>query len=104
VKRIKTAPEYDEWKEGLRDRRAAVNIGVRIRRLAEGNPGDSRFLGKVSELKIPYGPGYRVYYMDTGREIIILLCGGDKSSQQEDIKKARRIAARYVEEAKHDGG
>ena len=62
-----------------------------------GNPGDSRFLGDISELRIDYGPGYRVYYKDTGREIIILLCGGNKSTQQADIAKARQIALHYEE-------
>jgi len=66
---------------------------VRTKRLAEGNPGDHRFIGdSVSEMRIDYGPGYRVYYKDTGVEIIILLCGGDKSTQQTDITKAKEIA------------
>jgi putative addiction module killer protein len=66
-----------------------------VNRLAEGNPGDGRFLDDISEMKIDYGPGYRVYYKDTGKEIIILLCGGDKTTQQADIKKARDIADSY---------
>jgi putative addiction module killer protein len=95
VKRIKTTPEYDRWIDGLRDRRAVALIDIRIKRLAEGNRGHGRFLGKIAEMKIDYGPGYRVYYTDTGNEIIILLCGGDKSTQQDDIKTARKLAARY---------
>jgi putative addiction module killer protein len=67
-------------------------------RLAEGNPGDNRFLGEISELRIDYGPGYRVYYKDTGKEIVIILCGGNKSTQQTDIVKARHIAALPLEE------
>jgi putative addiction module killer protein len=54
---------------------------MRIKRFGEGNPGDHQFLGDISELRIDYGPGYRVYYKDTGKEIIIFLCGGDKSTQ-----------------------
>ena len=66
---------------------------MRTKRLAEGNPGDHRFIGdSVSEMRIDYGPDYRVYYKDTGVEIIILLCGGDKSTQQTDITKAKEIA------------
>jgi putative addiction module killer protein len=99
-----TAPEYRKWREGLRDQQTAAKIDMRVRRLVEGNRGKGRFLKKVCELKIDWGPGYRVYYADTGEELILLLCGGDKSSQQEDIKQARRIAARYIKGAKHDGG
>jgi putative addiction module killer protein len=66
--------------------------------LREENPGDNRFLGDISEMRINYGPGYRVYYKDTGQEIIILLCGGDKSTQQEDIVKARELANMPLQE------
>ncbi|MCL1818879.1 MAG: type II toxin-antitoxin system RelE/ParE family toxin [Spirochaetaceae bacterium] len=79
----------------LRDDRAIARIATRIKRLAMGNPGDSRFLGDIFELRINCGPGYRVYYKDTGREIIILLCGGDKSTQQADITKARQLSLLY---------
>ncbi len=82
----------------MRDDRAVERITTRIDRLANGNPGDSRFLGDISELKIDYGPGYRVYYKDTKKEIIILLCGGDKRTQQADIAKAREIAKTYDED------
>jgi putative addiction module killer protein len=82
----------------LRDPEARVRINVRIKRLGEGNSGDSRFLGEITELRIHHGPGYRVYYKDTGKEIIILLCGGDKSTQQADIARARDIAKRPFEE------
>jgi putative addiction module killer protein len=67
-------------------------------RLRKGNPGDNRFLGDISEMRIDYGPGYRVYYKDTGKEIIILLCGGDKTTQQADIARAKLIAEQYNSE------
>jgi putative addiction module killer protein len=82
----------------LRDSRARSRIQIRIKRLEEGNPGDHRFLGDISELKIDYGPGYRVYYKDTGKEIIILLCGGDKQTQDADITRAKQIANLPLEE------
>ena len=84
---------YDKWIRNLNDSRAKARITTRVRRLAEGNPGDHRFLGDmVSEMRIDYGPGYRVYYTDTGSETIILLCGGDKSTQQIDIIRAKELA------------
>jgi len=77
----------------LRDRAAQVRINVRIRRLSVGNPGDVKSVGKgVSELRIDYGPGYRVYFIKRGRELVILLAGGDKSTQAGDIKIALRLA------------
>ena len=91
IKIIKETEIYKAWFAELRDARAKSRIDIRVKRLALGNPGDSRFLGDISELRIDYGPGYRIYYKDTGREIIILLYGGDKSSQNKDIEKAREI-------------
>ncbi len=80
----------------LKDRRAAARVQVRIDRLAGGNPGDVKPVGGgVSELRIGYGPGYRVYYMQSGKVLIVLLCGGDKSSQSRDIADAQRIAAEW---------
>jgi putative addiction module killer protein len=90
--RIRRTGEFDKWLTKLRDPEARVRINMRIKRLGEGNPGDHRFLEDISELRIDYGPGYRVYYKDTGKEIIIILCGGDKSTQQADIARARNIA------------
>ena len=98
MKEIRRSSVYNNWFMSLRDIRAKTRIDFRIQRLALGNPGDSRFLGDISELRIDYGPGYRVYYKDTGREIVILLCGGDKKNQQADIAKARKIARLYEEE------
>ena len=78
---------------GLRDRKARLIINARIRRVSVGNFGDSKPLGEgVSELRIEYGPGFQVYFTQRGQEIIILLCGGDKSTQNRDIEAAKRIA------------
>lgn len=86
---------FAAWFEGLRDRQAARRIQMRIDRLAAGNPGQHRVLtGGVVEMKIDHGPGYRVYFTQRGIEIIVLLCGGDKRTQQADIKTALRLAAR----------
>jgi putative addiction module killer protein len=86
---------FAAWFQGLRDPRAARRIQVRIDRLAAGNPGQHRVLtGGVVEMKIDHGPGYRVYFTQRGIEIIVLLCGGDKRTQQADIQTALRLAAR----------
>ena len=77
----------------MRDIRARARILVRIERLAAGNPGDVKAVGEgVSELRINYGPGYRVYYKRRGQKVVILLAGGDKSTQAKDIKTALRLA------------
>jgi putative addiction module killer protein len=84
---------YRTWFAGLRDIQMRARIDARIRRLALGNPGQHRALkGGIAELKVDVGPGFRVYYRQNGRTLIILLCGGDKSTQQADIRKARQIA------------
>ena len=81
------------WLDGLRDLRARARIQARIERLALGNPGDVRPVGEgVSELRIDCGPGYRVYFIRRGQELIILLAGGDKSTQAEDIRTALHLA------------
>jgi putative addiction module killer protein len=78
---------------------AKARILARIRRLAEGNPGDVKPAGEgISEMRIDYGPGYRMYYKNTGKEIIILLCGGDKTTQQADIDRAKKLAQMPLEE------
>jgi len=83
----------------LRDPEARYRIDARVLRLAQGNAGQSRSVGGgVSELKIDYGPGYRVYLTRRGLELVVLLCGGDKSSQSKDIKLAVRLARVWVEE------
>ena len=78
--------------DGLHDIRARVRILVRIERLATGNPGNVKSVGEgISELRIDYGPGYRVYYKKHGQKVVILLAGGDKSTQSKDIKTALRL-------------
>ncbi|MFZ2107263.1 MAG: type II toxin-antitoxin system RelE/ParE family toxin [Roseiarcus sp.] len=90
---------FREWRDGLRDSRAKAAIARRIDPLASGNPGDTKFLGKgVSELRIDHGPGYRVYYMRRGALLIVLLCGGDKSTQSKDIAEAMELAANWTDE------
>ena len=93
---------FDRWLRKLKDRRAAARVLVRIDRLVAGNPGDVKPVGEgIFELRIDYGPGYRVYYLQDGDELIVLLCGGDKSTQDDDIKNARRIAKQW-KEARND--
>ena len=90
---IRKTAIYAKWLDGLRDIHARARILVRIERLAVGNPGDVRPVGEgVSELRITYGPGYRVYYKMVEQKIVILLAGGDKRTQSRDIKTALRLA------------
>jgi putative addiction module killer protein len=84
------------WLRKVRDVRALARIQVRIDRLSLGNPGDVRPVGEgVSELRIDYGPGYRVYFLQRGETYILLLCGGDKSTQNNDIAKAKALAKEW---------
>src|ERR1700733_3832425 len=86
---------FDKWLKGLRDLQAKERIFARIRRLGQGNPGDVKPVGKgVSEMRINYGPGYRLYFIQRGDTLIVLLCGSDKSSQSQDIDKAIAMAQR----------
>ena len=88
--------EYLKFIRQLRDERAKSRIALRLGRLQLGNYGDVKPVGQgVSEIRIDYGPGYRVYYKQRGQELIILLCGGDKSTQEKDIVRAKHIAAEY---------
>lgn len=90
---VRKTDAYVKWLDGLRDLRARARILVKVERLALGNPGDAKLVGEgVSELRIDYGPGYRVYYTKRGQKLIILLAGGDKSTQASDIKIAVRLA------------
>jgi len=90
---IRKTDVYVQWLDGLRDINARARVLARVERLAAGNPGDVKPVGEgVSEMRIDYGPGYRVYYKKHGREVVILLAGGDKRSQASDIKTALRLA------------
>ena len=87
---------FDRWLSGLRDRRAVARIAARLDRMAAGNPGDVQPVREgVSELRINYGPGYRVYFIQRGPVLIILLCGGDKSTQSKDIRQAKVLAEEW---------
>lgn len=88
---------FAKWLTGLRDRKAAKKVAVAIERLAEGLGNVKRLSSRISEVKIDYGPGYRLYFTYRGEELIILLCGGDKSSQRKDIAKAEELAAELEE-------
>lgn len=93
MKAIHTTEVFDDWFAGLRDRQAAARIKMRIRRAEEGNFGDCEPVGEgVSEMRIHYGPGYRVYFAQRGMEVVILLAGGDKSTQSSDIKTVLKLA------------
>ena len=90
---IRQTSAFSAWLHALKDVRARMRISARIDRLSLGNPGDVRPVGEgVSELRIDYGPGYRVYFVQHGRALVILLCGGDKSTQDRDIKAAKGMA------------
>lgn len=87
---------FEQWLKGLRDRRAAARVQVRLDRLALGNFGDAKAVGGgVSELRIDYGPGYRLYFMRSGQMVVVMLCGGDKASQKRDIESALALAKQW---------
>lgn len=91
--KVRKTEVYVKWLDSLRDIRARARILVRVERLIAGNPGDVKPVGEgVSELRIDYGPGYRVYYKRQGREVVILLAGGTKRTQASDIKAALQLA------------
>jgi len=95
--------EFDTWLRKLKDKQGKLRILERIDRLAHGNPGDVKSVGQgVSELRLTYGPGYRVYYLQEADCLILLLCGGDKSTQQKDIGKAHRLAGEWRTEEDSD--
>lgn len=90
---VRTTEDFDRWIDRLRDRQARARILERVRRLAIGNPGDVAPVGDgVSELRIHYGPGYRVYFVQRGSALIVVVAGGDKDSQQADIRRAKTLA------------
>jgi putative addiction module killer protein len=90
---VRQTKEFATWLHRIRDPNAAARIVARIRRMEQGNPGDTRGVGKgVLEMRVDYGPGYRIYYLHRGAWIVILLCGGDKRTQTQDIKRAQTLA------------
>ena len=96
--RVEKTDEYRKWLDELKDRAGRARILVRVDRLLDGNPGQHRDLtGGVSELKIDFGPGYRVYYTQRGEKLVLLLIGGDKSTQQKDIDTAIRLSMNFKE-------
>ena len=87
---------FNRWLSGLRDRQAVDRIVARLLAAEDGHLGDVRSVGGgVSEMRIQYGPGYRVYFITRGAELIVLLCGGDKDSQRRDIERAKRMATEW---------
>jgi putative addiction module killer protein len=93
VTAIHETETFAGWLKALRDSRAKARIAARVQRLSLGNPGDAKPVGGgVVEMRISYGPGYRVYYTEHGKQLVILLCGGDKSTQRSDIRQAIRMA------------
>ncbi|MDD2704141.1 MAG: type II toxin-antitoxin system RelE/ParE family toxin [Acidocella sp.] len=89
---VRTTETFDVWLKGLRDQAAKAKIAARIQRVEDGNFGDAKFFDGIGELRFTYGPGYRVYFVQRGRIVVILLCGGDKSSQPRNIKLALQMA------------
>lgn len=95
---LKQTETFRKWRTGLKDERARILIASRLDRLAFGLAGDVEPVGQgISELRIHHGPGYRIYFQKRGSTIIILLCGGDKSTQAKDIKAAKRLAETWSE-------
>jgi putative addiction module killer protein len=90
---VRQTEEFSGWLHRLKDANAVARIVARIRRIELGNPGDAKSVGKgVMEMRITYGPGYRIYYAHRGTAVVILLCGGDKRTQRQDIKRAQALA------------
>ena len=103
--RLKQTETFRRWERRLKDQRARALIAARLLRLASGLAGDVAPVGEgISELRIHYGPGYRVYFQRRGAEIVILLCGGDKSTQVQDIKAAKQLAAAWSEDNGNEDG
>jgi putative addiction module killer protein len=96
VFRLFRTDDYEKWFDGLRDRRAAARVAIRVARLAEGNAGDTKSVGGgVMEMRIDYGPGYRVYYTRRGLQVLLLLIGGDKTTQAKDIQNAKLLSTTW---------
>jgi putative addiction module killer protein len=95
---VRQTDEYEKWFDSLRDRQAKARVDIRVRRLSLGNPGDAKPVGEgVSELRIDYGPGYRVYFVQRADVLIVLLAGGDKRTQDQDIRLAKQLARELQE-------
>jgi putative addiction module killer protein len=92
---VRQDPRFREWLLGLRDLRAAKKINQRLIRLAGGLIGDAKYFDGIGELRVDYGPGYRIYFVRRGNVLIIILCGGDKSTQARDLATARALAKEY---------
>jgi putative addiction module killer protein len=92
VFRVLETADFSDWLSGLRDANARARIVVRISRARGGNLGDVKFFDGIGEMRIDYGPGYRIYFVQRGEDIVILLCGGDKRRQAADIARARQMA------------
>ena len=89
---IRQTREFTAWLDGLKDRRAQARIATRLVRLEAGLIGDAKYFDGIGELRVDYGPGYRVYFVRQGGVVFVLLCGGDKKSQKRDIQRAKSIA------------
>lgn len=96
---VKATQAFTDWLDGLKDLHGRARVQTRLKRLVAGNPGKHRNLkGGVTELKVPAGPGYRVYYTHRSQTLIVLLCGGDKSTQKKDIKRAQDMVRQLQEQ------
>ncbi|MBV8798710.1 MAG: type II toxin-antitoxin system RelE/ParE family toxin [Alphaproteobacteria bacterium] len=95
---VRQTDEFRAWLAAQRDDKAVARIGVRIRRMEQSNPGDVKSLGRgLFEMRVDYGPGYRVYYVRRGKVVVVLLCADEKRGQQQDIKRARALATTLEE-------
>lgn len=102
-RKLKQTAVFHAWESKLRDRRPRTLIATRLFRLANGLAGDVTPVGeRISELRIHYGPGYRIYFQQRGGTIIVLLCGGDKSTQSNDILLAKKLAKKWIDEVNDD--
>ncbi|ESY78448.1 type II toxin-antitoxin system RelE/ParE family toxin [Mesorhizobium opportunistum] len=89
---VRQTTDFRDWLTGMRDKRAVEKIAIRVARIQSGLMGDVKYFDGIGELRLDVGPGYRLYFVRRGNEVIILLCGGDKSSQGRDIKMAIQMA------------